>query len=110
MSKIGRLTRRVTIQSKSLSENDFGEAVEAWSDVRTESASYTPQIGIEQRTQAQEQSHQAATFVFHSSTLTDSITPQSHRLSFKNDFWDITSNLEIGRGRYRSIVAVRRVS
>ena len=107
---IGKLDRRVTIQARSVTETALGEPVDVWVDVRTESASYAPGSGAERRISAQEQASHPATFVFHSSTLTKAITPQTHRLSFDGGTWDISSNVEIGRGRYRSVIATRRVS
>lgn len=107
---IGGMDRRVVIQSYTISENSFGEPVASWSNVRTESASYSPGSGAERRISAQEQASHPATFIFHSNTLTKTMTPQSHRLSFDGGIWDIHSNVEIGRGRKRSIIAVRRVS
>ena len=107
---IGNLDRRVAIQSRTVSENAFGEPVDTWATVRIESASYQPGSGAERRISAQEQASHPATFIFHSSTLTKAITPQSHRLSFDGSTWDIESNVEHGRGRYRSIIATRRVS
>lgn len=107
---IGKLDRRVKIQSRSVGENDFGEPVDNWADVRTESASYEPGSGAERRISAQERSEHPATFIFHSSALTEAMTPQSHRLSFDGHFWDIQSNIEMKRGRYRSIIANRRAS
>lgn len=107
---IGHLDRRVTIEAVSVSENTFGEPVNSWASVRTESARYEPGSGAERRISAQEQASHPATFTFHASALTKAMTPQSHRLSFDGGTWDIQSNVEIGRGRYRSVVAVRRVS
>lgn len=107
---IGDMDRRVVIQARSVTENAFGEEVESWADVRTESASYSPGSGAERRISAQERSEHPATFVFHSNALTKAMTPQSHRLTFDGGIWDIHSNVEIGRGRKRSIIAIRRVS
>lgn len=107
---IGNMDRRVSIEARSVTENSFGEAIESWAEVRKESASYSPGSGAERRISAQEQASHPATFVFHSNTLTSAMTPQSHRLVFDGGTWDIHSNVEIGRGRKRSVIATRRVS
>ena len=110
---IGKLDRRVIIlQLATSSENDFGEPVEVWVTVQTVSAKYEPGSGAERRISAQEQASHPATFIMHSSVLTRSITPGTHRFKFDGGNWDIESNVEHApkRRRYRSITATRRVS
>lgn len=106
---IGKLDRRVAIQERSVTEDSFGGGVEGWATVRTESASYNPGNGGERRISAREHASHPATFEFHSSTLTKGIRPNTHRLVFDGDNWDIVSAVEIGRGRYISVAAARRL-
>lgn len=105
-----KLDRRVTIQALSVTESGIGEAVGSWANVRTESASYHPGSGAERRISAQEQANHPATFEFHASALTRSLAPQTHRLVFDGDTWNITSAVEVRRNRRVSVVATRRVS
>lgn len=108
--KIGNLDRRVTIQNHTDSRDAFGGITKGWTAVRTESAHYNPGTGSERRIAGQEQSSLAATFTFHSSILTRSISPESHRLSFDGGIWDIISTAALDRNRYIAIDARRRTS
>lgn len=107
---IGQLDRRVQIQVLSTTKDAYGGDVETWTTVRTESAKYNPGSGTERRIALQEQSELAATFTFHYSTLTKSMTPQSHRIVFDGGEWDIHSVVETMRGRWIEVVAKRRMA
>lgn len=107
---IGQLDRRVTIQAYTSGEDGYGGITKNWTNVRTESAKYAPGSGAERRIALQEQSELGATFTFHKSILTKSMTPESHRLVFDGANWDIHSVVEAKRGRWIEVIAKRRVA
>lgn len=52
--RAGRLRHRVTFQEKTLTQNEYGEAIETWADMATVWASVSPRGGREALTQAEE--------------------------------------------------------
>ena len=97
--------RRVMIQAYTPIEDEAGGIKKTWVNVRKESAKYEPGSAAEKRIAAREQSSLMATFTFHSSTLTRSMTPESHRLVFEGHDWDIQGAYETRRGRYVEVIA-----
>lgn len=54
MIRSGRLDKRITIQRKTLTDNDYGEPVETWADLITLWAIYLPARGTERFAAAQQ--------------------------------------------------------
>lgn len=93
MLNAGRLDRRITIKTKSVSQNDFGEEIVTWTDVTTVWAQRSPLKGYE-RWVAQ----QVAASVderFRIRFRTD-VSPEDI-VEFEGREYDITSVTEIGR-------------
>jgi SPP1 family predicted phage head-tail adaptor len=107
----GKLDRRVTVQSFTETENDFGEITQTWADAQTLWAGVSYGTGKERREAAQDQSALRATFFVRSSTFTRAITPGANRLTFDGLTWDIESAVpSVKRGEHVQITATARTS
>lgn len=109
--RAGKMDRRIAVQSFTQTEDDLGTPVQSWTTAQSLWASISYGTGQERREAAQEQSSLVATFIVRSSTFTQSITPQSHRISFDGLFWDIESAVpSVKRGVHISLTAKARTS
>ena len=104
----GKYDRRITVQSKSITEDAFGGTVDGWGNLTTIWAQYIPGTGGERRVAAaQEQGQMPAVFNIRYSNAVAVIRPQTHRISFDGSSWDIESIAETERRKELSIVARR---
>lgn len=110
MSKFGKLDRRIVIEQRTTTANDFNEPIQSWVAAGTISAAYMPGSGSERRIAAQETGEMAATFRVHSSTLTKAIKPNDYRINFDGGLWDIIASAAPDRGRFIEITARRRTT
>lgn len=106
-----RLDRRITVQTFTESENDYGEPEKTWADAQDLWAGVSYGSGRERREAAQDQSSQTATFFVRSSTFTRGIKPKTHQLTFDGFTWDIESAVpSVKRREHIQITATARTS
>lgn len=87
MRGIGRLDERITIQAVTVSQGDYGQAVEAWADVCTVFAHKKELNGTEKLTNEKEAATSRVEFVIR---YRENITP-SNRVLSGSRVYDITS-------------------
>jgi len=95
--RIGKLDRKITIQFRSISQNDYGEAVAAF----TSSASVWAMIetqprGKEKVNNGIEISQQGVNFLIRFSSEVDDVT-NGDRVLYNSQHYDIESVQEVGR-------------
>lgn len=91
--RAGRLDRRITLQRRTLAENDYGEAIETWVDLATVWAEMLPVRGAE-RYAAQQTV--AETEIKWRIRWRPNLTPID-RLTYDGRTYDVNGVLEIGR-------------
>jgi SPP1 family predicted phage head-tail adaptor len=95
--RIGKLDRKITIQFRSFSQNDFGESVAAYSSSASVWAMIETQPrGKEKVSNGIETSQQKVNFLIRFSTDVDDVT-NGDRVLYNSQFYDIESVQEIGR-------------
>lgn len=103
----GELDRRITIQRATLTRNDFNELIETWTDYVTISAKCSDPSTAE-KFRAQEVGAEIdMRFTIRWSTDVDDVSPRD-RVRFDDREYNITGVRNIGRLRWREIVAVGR--
>lgn len=102
----GSLDRRVRIERRATTEDDFGGEIETWSELATLWASVNFGQGQERRQAAQESATAPATFRVRWSPVTATITPVD-RILFMDAIWDISSAVPFGRNEGIDITATR---
>ena len=96
--RIGKLDRKITIQFRSISQNDYGEAVAAFSS----SASVWAMIETKNRAHKEkvnngiETSQQGVNFLIRFSSDVDDVT-NGDRVLYNSQYYDIESVQEVGR-------------
>ena len=109
MTGAGDLDRRVTIQRYTTTEDALGTEIKTWVGAGARWASVSFGRGAERRPAAQESASAPATFRLRWDSLTRTIAPTSHRLSYLGGLWDITSAVPFGRNQFVDVTAVRAV-
>ena len=106
---IGRRRDKIVLQSYSATQDDYGQEVEAWSDVGEEWAEVQYGRGDERRQAAMEQGSITATFVVDDNSRTRAVTLRD-RIAFVHSGgeWDIFENIP-GKPGERRITATRTV-
>ncbi len=97
----------ITIERKTVAEDDYGGEIETWAEFCQEWADVRFSKGNERRQAAQEGSSAAATFVVLSNDRTRTISV-TDRIVFDGASWDIQSNIPSREfGAHREIEATR---
>tara|TARA_R100001015_G_C4449615_1_gene40225 strand:+ start:15 stop:341 length:327 start_codon:yes stop_codon:yes gene_type:complete len=95
--RIGKLDRKITIQFRSISQNDYGEAVAAFSSSASVWAMLeTKPRGKEKVNNGIETSQQVVSFLIRYSTAVDDVT-NGDRVLYNTQYYDIESVQEVGR-------------
>ena len=95
--RVGRLDRKIQIQFRSLSQNDYGEAVASFSSTTDVWAMLeTKPRGKERIDGGLETSVQNVNFLIRYSTDVNSVT-SGDRVSYNSQLYDIESVQEVGR-------------
>tara|TARA_Y100000361_G_C11148866_1_gene339779 strand:+ start:459 stop:785 length:327 start_codon:yes stop_codon:yes gene_type:complete len=95
--RIGKLDRKITIQFRSISQNDYGEAVASFSSSASVWAMIeTKARGKESIKNGIETSQQGVSFLIRFSTDVDDVTA-GDRVLYNSQFYDIESVQEVGR-------------
>ena len=105
--KAGRLDRRIALQRKTATQNDYGEEVVTWSTLATVWAEMLPGAGRESFTAQQFAGFINATFRVRWSTVSAGLT-DIDRISFDGRVFNITEVREIGRREGLELVAYTR--
>ena len=105
--RAGRLDRRITIQGKTLTHDEFGEEVETWGDLMTVWAQLQSDRGDERFAHQQLLGTAASTFVIR--RRPDLVLTVEHRINYNGRTWDITDVRELGRNQGLEIDAKARV-
>ena len=100
----GRLDRRLTLQRRTLAENDYGEAVETWTDLATVWAEKIPVRGFERYASMQTVAEVEERFKIR---YRKDITPLD-RVVCAGITYDVLGVLEIGRREGWEILAKGR--
>jgi len=100
----GRLDRRLTLQRRTLTENDYGEAVETWTDLATVWAEKIPVRGAERYAAMQTVAEVDTRFKIRYRT---DISPLD-RVVCAGTTYDVKGVLEIGRREGWEIYATAR--
>ena len=95
--RIGKLDRKITIQFRSISQNDYGEAVAAFSSSASVWAMIeTKNRGKEKVSNGIEISQQGVNFLIRFSSEVDDVT-NGDRVLYNSQHYDIESVQEVGR-------------
>ena len=95
--RIGKLDRKITIQFRSISQNDYGEAVAAFSSSASVWAMIETQPrGKEKVNNGIETSQQSVNFLIRYSSAVDDVT-NGDRVLYNSQYYDIESVQEVGR-------------
>ena len=95
--RIGKLDRKITIQFRSISQNDYGEAVAAFSSSASVWAMLeTKPRGKEKENNGIETSQQGVNFLIRFSSDVDDVT-NGYRVLYNSQYYDIESVQEVGR-------------
>jgi SPP1 family predicted phage head-tail adaptor len=95
--RIGKLDRKITIQFRSISQNDYGEAVAAFSSSASVWAMIETQPrGKEKVNNGIETSQQSVNFLIRYSSDVDDVT-NGDRVLYNSQYYDIESVQEVGR-------------
>lgn len=95
--RIGKLDRKITIQFRSISQNDYGEAVAAFSSSASVWAMLeTKASGKEKVRDGLETSQQNVNFLIRYSTDVNDVTA-GDRVLYNSQYYDIESVQEVGR-------------
>ena len=95
--RIGKLDRKITIQFRSISQNDYGEAVSAFSSSASVWAMIETQPrGKEKVNNGIETSQQSVNFLIRYSSDVDDVT-NGDRVLYNSQYYDIESVQEVGR-------------
>ena len=95
--RIGKLDRKITIQFRSISQNDYGEAVAAFSSSASVWAMIETQPrGKEKVNNGIETSQQSVNFLIRYSSDVDAVT-NGDRVLYNSQYYDIESVQEVGR-------------
>lgn len=105
--RAGRLDRRIVIQKKTLTHDEWGEEVETWADLMTVWAQQQPDRGDERFAHQQLLGTAAMTFVIRARP--DLALTVEHRISYHGRTWDITDVRELGRNQGLEVDAKARV-
>lgn len=91
---IGKMDRRVTIQTRTTANDGWGQAIETWSDDVTVWAEYIPRLVSSDLPveAAQEQFIEKASFIIRYRTI-----PTDARLTYNGKVYKIQGMAEIGR-------------
>lgn len=95
MIQAGKLNRRITIQGKSIVQDDVGAEIVTWGDVATVWAELLTLRGSERYALQQFVGHALQTFRIRWSSTVAVITTE-HRISYDGRTFDITDVREIG--------------
>lgn len=93
MINSGSLDRRIVIQALTVTQDDFGGAVEAWATLATVWAQWLPGAGSERFTAASVYAEAQGRF----RTRWRSDVTTLHRVTWDGKEWDILDVVEIGR-------------
>jgi len=92
----GRLDRRITLQLKSTTDNEYGEPIVTWTDVAEVWAEVRPLRGIERVQAAQLVAAVDTIFVIrYRDDL--ALAPGTHRIRYQNRTYNVEAVLEVGR-------------
>tara|TARA_R100000329_G_scaffold48857_1_gene45129 strand:+ start:2021 stop:2344 length:324 start_codon:yes stop_codon:yes gene_type:complete len=94
--RIGRLDRKITIQFRSISQNDYGEAVAAYSSSASVWAMIDTSKGKEAVKNGIETSQQKVNFLIRFSSDVDDVT-SGDRVLYNSKYYDIENVQEVGR-------------
>ena len=95
--RIGKLDRKITIQIRSISQNDYGEAIAAFSSSASVWAMIETQPrGKEKVSNGIETSQQIINFLIRYSTDVNDVT-NGDRVLYNSQYYDIESVQEVGR-------------
>lgn len=104
--QIGRLDRRITIQTPTETQDSYGEPVITWSDLTTVWASVTPSSSQTGEQFEADQVHAQRASVFRI-RFNRNVT-EKHRIVYDSDNYDILQIVEGGRREWQDITAVVR--
>lgn len=103
----GRRNKRITIEARTVAEDDYGGEAETWAVYARPWASVYYGSGAEQRDAAQQGGSQAASFEVLSNSKTRAISTVDHRIQFDGGIWNITAKQELGANEGVRITAIR---
>lgn len=106
MSRAGAMDRLITIQSKSTSQDSYGEPIETWSDYTTVWAQRRDLRGNEFFAGQQLSAQVNTVFKIR---YQSGITPYSHRISYDGLVYDILGVIELGRREALELMVKARV-
>lgn len=108
MDRIGKMDRRIVIESASEARDDYGGIQETWSTYATRWAQmkYTPKAGEAYEAQRKTSDYNVQ-FIIRSDTTTRAITPKM-RVNYDSKLYDIRAVSEIGK-EYRDMYLMLEV-
>jgi SPP1 family predicted phage head-tail adaptor len=106
--KAGPLDRRLTIQHKTVTQNEFGEEVETWADLATVWCEMRDVSDGERVAAAEVAATITTRFrIRHSSTVAD-VNPGDDRLVFEGRIYDLWGVKRLGRREGLELTAAAR--
>lgn len=96
----GQFDRKVTVQSATMTTNDYGEEIPAWADQQSAWARVRFGQADEKRMAAQEGGLQSATFEMIPTTVLLAVTLKD-KIVFDGSDWDITEKAPLERNLIR---------
>ena len=103
--RAGDMRQRIVIQSRTDSQDTYGESDPTWGTLATVYAAVEPGIGSEFLGAGIELDAQPHTFRFRYSSDTSAVNCKTHRISWNSQTFDLVS-VQNEEGRNHSIVAV----
>lgn len=102
-----RLDERVTIQSKSTSQDKYGETTETYSDEATVWAAVTVSAPSEDRTQGREEEQAPVTVVMRAPTADDYSIGRGTRLKYDGDMLQVNGRFSNERDGFTELACTR---
>jgi len=91
--RVGRMDRRITLQTNMPAQDAYGEPIEAWSDIATVWASVAPKSATERFESDQEHAQAQTEFRVRWRAGIDA----ADRITYNGQVYDITGVIELGR-------------
>jgi SPP1 family predicted phage head-tail adaptor len=91
------LDRKITLQQRTVAQDDTGQEIETWSDLVTIAASWRRASARETLASAEVQATASDVFVIRYSAKVASSDPSNRRLVYEGRTYDISEVTEIGR-------------
>lgn len=95
--RAGRLDRRVTIEQLTETQNGVGETIKTWSTLATLWAERVPQGVVQKYNTQQQYAEVTAVFRIRWFPHASAISPELHRVVYRDRVYDVHGTEEIGR-------------